>query len=364
MGCIRRFRGPVTALVALSMVTVACGSKDKSSSSSSVAVTTTSAASGDVSTTSAGQQPVELRTVTVAVLPGQGYRVPIRIAQDQGFFADRGIELKFVDQPMTIGGIQGIEAVGADLGYISLPTIAQSVQAGADSRMFCQSLPVMETSLVAKPGTDLPSTDDGASADQVFSALAGKKIGVQTPIGAASQLIFQKIFKDRHIDNVTYINTGVQLPVLLSALDSGDVDAIQVTPSTTQQMMSEGLVKRLIYLPDHVDSYRFSGSGMAGRQAFIENTPDLAAGYCDAIQAALDYINNPANANEVDAVLEEDMGLTPEAAALMRAESFPLYSTKIDEAALNRTLGMFVELGILKPEPAMTYDSVVAIPKT
>src|SRR5690606_19572270 len=85
----------------------------------------------------------------VMMYPGQSYRVPALVADEQGFFAERGIEIEIVDQPGGVTGTQGLAATNSNVGYITLVTAAQGWQAGEDVAFFCGTISVIETSLYA-----------------------------------------------------------------------------------------------------------------------------------------------------------------------------------------------------------------------
>jgi ABC-type nitrate/sulfonate/bicarbonate transport system substrate-binding protein len=307
----------------------------------------------------------ELQTVQAMTFPGQAYRGPILVATDQGFFADRGIQVETVPQPANVSGIQGLEATGSNVGYFSVPTLTQAVQAGTDVVFICGGISVYEPSLMAAADSELPSVDDGATADEVFAALAeldDVKIGVQTPIGSGLQLFSQQAFENHGVEGATYIATGTQGPIILAALDNGDVDVAMVSPTATQQMLVDGTVKRLMYMPAEVPELQLYGSGIGALRAWAEENPELARGYCDAIAEATEFILDPANADVVDPILMEDAGISQEVVALVKEESYPEYSIDIPQDVYNETVQVYIDLGVMEPEPPIDFAATVLIP--
>ncbi|MGE3622239.1 MAG: hypothetical protein AB7L84_17440, partial [Acidimicrobiia bacterium] len=162
-------------------VVAACGDDDDGGSSNT---TTTTAGSGGGSSSTTSEAPKELETVTAMMFAGQAYRLPALVADQTGIFEEHGIKLETTVQPTNVGGIQGLGATSSDLGYFSIPTLTQAFQAGETAKFFCGSISVLEMTLIAKADSDLPSViEDDADPQELFDAMKGKTIGVQTPLG-------------------------------------------------------------------------------------------------------------------------------------------------------------------------------------
>src|SRR6266545_2865133 len=125
------------ALCLVAAVLAGCGDDDGGATA-----TTTTAGTAEETTTT-----VKPQKLTVMMFPGQAYRLPALVAQEQGFFAKHGIEIEIIAQPGNVSGIQGLEATGADVGYFSITTLAQAVQAGSKVAFFCGNQDIVETSL-------------------------------------------------------------------------------------------------------------------------------------------------------------------------------------------------------------------------
>ena len=357
------FRFPKALVLGLAlsgMVLIACGDDDDDGADSAA---TTAAGGADTTAAEETTTTVEPQTVTVMMFPGLSYRLPALVAQEQGFLADHGIEMEIIAQPGNVSGIQGLEATGADLGYFSVTTLAQAVQAGSDVAFFCGSQDIVETSLMVAADADFPSTDEGASADEALAALSGTSIGVQTPIGSGLQLFFNAAIEEEGVTDITYVNTGVQLPIVSAALVNGDVDVVQTSPPATQQLIVDGQGKRIMFLPEDLDDYQLYGSANGAPRSFLEESPELARGWCDAIQEAVDWINDPANADAAAALLAEDSGVSEEVAALVVEESYPTFSTEIPEDTFDETTQRYIDLGVLQPTPDVSYSAIVSIPE-
>lgn len=351
--CARR----VVAVVAASgLVLTACGDGGDEQASS------TTDDGADENGTGDDDAQAELEVVQVMAYPGQSYRIPMLVAQQEGIFADRGITIEVVDQPGNITGTQGLVATESQVGYVAVPTLAQGWQAGEEVAFFCGGIQVTETSLFALPDSQLPAIDDGASADDVLAALNGATVGVQTPIGSGLQLYFEAAMGNVGITDLEFVNTGVELPIVLASLEAGDVTVVQANPVSTQVFEHTGDAKELIYLPDHLDAYRLYGSAIVGDAQWLEEQPDLAAAYCEGIDEALAFIGDAANAEVVEQIMVDDLGIEPDVATLVRERSFPEYSTEIPEDVFNDTIDFYTELGVIQPDPKPTYEDLVVAP--
>lgn len=305
-----------------------------------------------------------LTTVSVMMFPGQAYRLPVVLAEEEGFFADRDIKLEVVDQPNGITGMQGMEATKAEVGHLSLSTVVQGWQAGSDIPFFCGGIGVTQTTLMADTDSDLPSTAEGASWEEVLQALEGKKIGIQTPVGSGLQLLFAEALAEAGVEDVTYVNLGGTPTTTKAALENGSIDVAQINPPGTQLLESEGYGKPLIYMPEGPSAYQdYYGSALVAPREWLESEPETAAAFCDATQEALDFIADPANAEASAALLAEDTGVPAEAAALVVENAYPDFTTELPEETLTQTFDAYVDLEVAKPDPAPTYDELVVVPE-
>ncbi|MGI5159151.1 hypothetical protein [Microbispora sp. CA-102843] len=122
--------------------------------------------------------------------------------------------------------------------------------------------------------------------------------------------------------------------------------------------------KPLLYLPDGPKVYKeLYGSGWVAPTKFLEERPDGAKAFCDAIDEALAFIKAPANRATSASVLAADTGVSPEVANLVVEQAYKDFSTTLDKDTLTKTFDTFVDLGIAKAEPRPTYDELVAAPR-
>ena len=303
----------------------------------------------------------DLTPVRVMMFPAQVYRLPAIVAQENGIFEEHGIDVEFIGQPPSLQGTQGMEATKANVGQLSTTTLAQGFQNGEEFVFFCGGLKVIQTSLVAAPDSDLPSVEDGASWQEVLQALEGKKIGIQTPVGSGVQLLFAAALKEAGVKDVTYVNIGTDMQVATASLGNGSIDVAQVTPPVLQNLVGSDKAKQLLYLPDGPDAYKNNyGSGWTAPASWLQEDPEAADAFCDSIEEGLQFIQDDANAEEAAALLQKDTGVPAEVAAQVIADDvYADFGTEMDPAVIDETLNMYIDLGILKPEPKPSAEDLV-----
>lgn len=337
----RRIAGAMLTVCLLSSGLAACGSDDSGSGSGS----------GD--------------TLTLMAYPGQSYRLPFLVADQEGFFEDRGISMEFVDQPNNLTGTQGMAATRANFGFLSTTTLVQGFQAGQTYPFFCGGIDVLQTTLIADTDSDLPSTEEGASWEEVIQSLEGKKIGIQTPVGSGLQILFAAALEEAGVseDDVTFVNLGGTPTTVQAALSEGSVDVAQINPPGTQLLESQGYGKPLIYMPEGPSVYADNfGSGLVVDPAWFDGNAEAAGEFCDAYQEAVEWIQDEGNAEAAAAMLAEDSGVSEDAAALVVADTFGDFVPEMDDATMQSTFDQFVDLGIAQSEPSPTTDELVERP--
>ena len=301
----------------------------------------------------------ETKEIQVMMFPGVAYRLPVLLADEKGYFEDEGISIKEIAQPNNLPGIQGLLSTRSDVGQFAVATTAQAVQAGEDVKFFCGHIPEIQSSIVAPADTKLPSVEDGATWQELLKALDGAKFGVQVPVGAGFQLLTAAAFAEAGVKDLTYVNVGGSNTTTGPALDNGDVEAAIASPPGTQFLTADGKHKVLAYLPEGPDAYKeWYGSGWGAPTAWLEKDPELAEGFCSALQKGMDYVKDPANKDEVIQALMADTGV-PENIAEAVLPTFDVYSTELPQDRFEATLKGYVDSGIVKDAPAVTYESLI-----
>ena len=294
--------------------------------------------------------------------PGVAYRLPVIVAEKQGYFESAGIKITEIAQPNNLPGVQAMHSTNSNIGQFAVATASQAAEAGQDVKLFCGFIPEVQSTIVANKDADLPSTADGATWQEVMQALAGKKFGVQVPVGAGFQLLTAAAFAEAGVTDLTYVNVGGSNTTTGPALDNGDVDAAIASPPGTQFLTEgAGKQKKLLYLPDGPTAYKdWYGAAWGAPSEWITSNPAAATGFCKAVQQGIDWVNDPANAAEAEQLLSEDTGVPADIAKSVVATEYKPYSTALPKAKMETTLKGYVGAGILKGDPPVTYETLVS----
>ncbi|WKN60851.1 ABC transporter substrate-binding protein [Rhodococcus opacus] len=295
--------------------------------------------------------------VQVMMFPGQSYRLPVLVAQNEGYFKDNGLDVSFVAQPNNLQGAQALTSTRSQVGYLSGPAFAQGVEAGIPLAYFCGGQTSTGTSLIAKKGSSLPSLADGASWQEVLSSLSGKTVGVQTAIGSGLQLLFAAALEEAGAKDVTYVNIGGGNDVAKSALENGSVDVAQVSAPGTQSLADS--VDQLAYLPGTAEAYKLYGLAWTAPTEWLKDNPETAAKFCDAIEKSVTYIKDPANQDTASGILADDTGLDAGLAAEVVKDSYKDYTADLPEDQLRTTFDYYAEVGVTKSDLSDKYADVV-----
>ena len=332
----RRFAlGAVVAATSLSLA--ACGGDDAPSASAG------------------GTTEVQLMT-----FPGVAYRLPVLVAEQKGYFKDEGVSIKHIAQPNNLPGVQALFSTKSHVGQFAVATAAQAAQAGQKVKLFCGHVGEVQSSVVANVDSNLPSVEDGATWQEVLKAVEGKKFGVQVPVGAGFQLLTAAAFAEAGVKDVTYVNVGGSNATTGPALDNGDVEAAIASPPGTQFLEDGGKQKVLAYLPEGPAAYKdWYGSAWGAPATWLDAEPEAAQGFCRAMQKGIDYVKDPANAAEVEAMLSKDTGVPANIAKEVVGGQYEPYATELPKDTLVTTLEGYVDAGILKADPPVTYESLV-----
>lgn len=315
---------------------------------------------GETAESDGGDAATGETTVRVMMFGGQSYRLPVVVAQDQGFFSDRGIGVEIVEQPAQLAPPQALDASDSDVSLFSVSSLGAAVQGGADSlKFFCGGIEILQHTLMAGVGSDLPAVADGATWEEVLQALEGGKVGIPLPVGSGLQVFIAAAFEDAGVSDVTWVNVGGATSGMTAALQNGAVDAALSTPTGTQQLIVQEEGKPLLYLPDGPPTYDVWGSGWVAPEEWLDENPEVAEEFCAALGESQDFITDSANQEAASALLQEDTGIEPDVADLAVKEAFAEYNTELDPDVVDEALQTHHDVGVFKATPEVTADMVV-----
>ena len=243
----------------------------------------------------------ETTTVNICQAPSFNGMIP-HIAEEEGFFADRGIDGEFVQ--CHSGPANAAALIAGEVHFVqNTPDNMLGIRnAGFDVVMFQQ--------LVDKHFFDIVVSNNFGPIDCeqgdwqcAMQELEGTNVGVVAR-GAAAEQIARQLIDSAGLDpdGATYIATGLSATTL-AALISGEVDwAITFEPGLSQAIVDDiGYAPFALRAGDGPAELDWPSLVNTASREFIENNPNTVAIFAQASRQAMDFMRNPANR---DAVLE------------------------------------------------------------
>lgn len=306
-----------------------------------------------------------LGDVRVAGIQGSMFEVPLQLAIAQGYGTAHGANISEIPLPPTTTQLQFLQSKSADVFFASPATLGVTYQTGTDVQFFCGAFITSSLAIVAPKDSTLPSMGDGASWKEVAQALKGTTIGMPVPVGAPQSLSYLAAFDDGGVaaDQITFVNTGTNAPVILGAFTSHTISAAIVAPPSKEVLLASGM-KIIANWDDKGPKPQrpkvYYGQGWMASKEWIEANPKLATAFCAAMKDAYAYMQSPKNAAAVDSKSEEVFGVDAAVAKQVRKIEIPLWDSVVPIDVMKTTVPLLLQYGIVKPTPALTVDMLVA----
>lgn len=320
----------VVATVAAALVLAACGGSAGNDAGDS------GNGGSDPSDTATAAELTKVRTV---FQPGFSTLV-VKIAKDQGFFEEQGIDLEY-----TEGGELATYAAALDQQYDIVFSVAGVFLSGA------QQLDTVAVSGIqinipdlARSGSPLVTKDPSI---QGPLDLQGKTIGVPTLTGTSAQGTLY-VIDQAGGDSSTVELVQVPFASQLDQLEAGNVDAVVSAIPFWTPMIDQGY--RVVF-DAMVEAARAAGGGDTSVSSFFissrtyaQDNPEIVKGFREAIRAGITWVEE--NEDEARAELEAYLQLPPEVA---QAAPLPGYSADIPAEQMAPFVTMLTDLGVLEP---------------
>ncbi len=232
--------------------------------------------------------------ITVSSLPS-AFLASLYIAEADGLFEREGLDVTIVELQSGADGVPAVisgSAQYADLGFDDLATL---VDEGEDSLVMVHNLVKRVTfTLVMNPDV---ARERGVTREspieERYAALRGLRLGVTSP-GAATDKYMRYYLREAGLDperdaEIIAIGDGASL---LAALETGQIDAYQLSPPTPYVAQAEGFGTVLIDGPAG-DVERFSDfayTGFAANREWAEQNPEPARAFNRALNAGMEQV--------------------------------------------------------------------------
>ena len=260
--------------------------KPSAAASASVAASAKPAASGSASVkpaASAGAIPTIPAGKTVDITTATGVPsavfTPVWIAIDKDYFKQYGLNVK-LEQIEGVTQAQAIIAGQVPIGNVGGTEVLDSRVGGADLIGILQ-------------GTDSPVFEIHApAATKNIDDLKGKTIAI-TRVGSSTDLATRVILQNHGLtaDKDVKLLAANNMPGILAALETGQVQAGTMSPPTTAKANAAGFPKLASALDEHVPLQQ---GLLVTTKHYADQHPEVVYAYLKAYYDGLrDFFNNP-----------------------------------------------------------------------
>ena len=257
--------------------------------------------------------------------------LPTFVAQEKGFFAEKGLQVELIPFNSGTAIIDALVAGRIDANCGSASTGHWFAAQSAPDRfkifmMYGTTSAGEDNTFVVVVKKDSPTQD--------LKGLKGKKVG--TFPGATSVGLAKAVVRTQ-LDPAEVIFTEIPPPNLVPALAAGQIDAYFSPEPLGMMAVSKGLGKYLMKSPLALLKLEggVPGAGFSFNTQFLKEHPKKAKKIKAAMEKAVDYIR--ANEKEVRSYLIEYTGLPEPVAMRMPYDKF----IKLDEVNKDACQGYF-----------------------
>lgn len=254
---------------------------------------------------------------------------PIRIAMDEGWFEEEGIQVEIVYSPGSGAAIQQLAAGNADVASTTPASVMQANVQGTPISMVLQHNYLQPFDLAAPANSGITTVAD----------LRGKSIGVSELSGGEMPMVRASLALAGLVEgaDVTVIPAGEGDPSTVGALQDGTIDAYASSKRDIISVGINGLESEMVSItPEEVAT--FPGDGMAVRTEFLDAEPEVVDGFVRAALKGFVYTmaNPDAGFAYAQANLPEALATDPVLARQYFDLAINTFGVEVPEAAQNR----------------------------
>jgi NitT/TauT family transport system substrate-binding protein len=277
----------LAAVVAALLLLAACGGDDEAAESPA----------GETEAAETEAATPETSSIQIGISPDPAY-APYIVADRQGFFENHGLQAEI--RRFSNGGDMNDAVVAGEIDYSGSGTGTLLPRLATGRETIFAVTATSGTTFGIAATTELQDADD----------FRGKKLGMVP--GTTSEYVWEFFLQEHGISNDEVEMVGAPPPELVSALDSGEIDAFIVwEPWPTQAVRTSGEDTVHIFGRNEDVGYLLYFS-FAGNTEFMEQNPNTTVALLQAVSEAIDFINE--NPDEAVAIMADVMQLSEDEA--------------------------------------------------
>ncbi|KRF10393.1 ABC transporter substrate-binding protein [Nocardioides sp. Soil796] len=290
-----------------------------------------------------------------------GATVPIMdvVAEEKGFFEARDVDVEKVTAANGPSLVNLAVAGGLDVTWAPTSNV---LAASSQVEVVSGALRSYAFEMIQRNGYDDAAFDKAYPEN--LKELSGARIGVSAT-GSYGQVIAEQMLREAGVDpgDVTFVGVGVE-GTSLGALKSKQIDLLMAGPVTTAKAEVDDIATSLVGTRDIPRLAQLPEDMYVVKKGADDKTRDKASRYLAAIQDAITWSNDPANAKELGEILAKHFELEGDLAALVAEQWAPTggdlineFRLSIDPKGYEAINKMLVDNGLLKAPVA--YDDLV-----
>jgi len=231
-----------------------------------------------------------------------------KVAQDQGFFRQEGLDVKFI-QMRTAAAIPALANGHIDYTMSFLPPIDSGLK-GVPIQMLAVFVDRSLHYLVTRPGISSPGE------------LRGKTFALNTvDLNGSTGLVFQAVLRHFGMDPLKDVKwiSAADSPALFAMVEQGIADATFLVPPWPQKARQAGM--KVLFRAG--DVYSAPLAGLSTFRRTLKEKPEQPRKMLRALVRATRFILQPANQQAVSASIHQWLKMPPdEAAGALKDVSF------------------------------------------
>jgi ABC-type nitrate/sulfonate/bicarbonate transport system substrate-binding protein len=288
-----------------------------------------------------------------------GANVPVLLGQEVGTFESAGLEIEQTTITATTAFIPALLSDSIDVTLGTLQNTVPIILDGEEIALFCGLATYKGGNLLVGSDSDLKSVDELGTWEATLKQMSGLTVGVAA-IGAEDHERFVSSLEAAGVDPGTVSFVQAVGPTAVPALTSGQIDALVAYPFNDVKLESSNEGRSILVLgpPDGPPSFTQAWSfGFVAKRSWLDENSDTATSMCEAVQASIDALDDPAHEAALDELLMANGITENELAGAKAALGGYGFSTDLPQEKIESSGQLLVDAGILTE--MVPYDTLV-----
>jgi NitT/TauT family transport system substrate-binding protein len=300
--------------------------------------------------------------VKVGFYPGSMVSFPAYVAQEQGFFKKKGLDVSLVPIPDGSAMTAAIVSGSLDFGMNAQDNLAAAVSKGLPVRAVVGNTVALPYALIVRSDKPLPHLKDGYP--KVMEDLKGANVGIVAR-GVSTHYLTERLVTGAGLksSDVTYLAVGLPASAR-AALKNKSVDAyMSLWPlPPIVEATHEGVVAVNLAKGEGPPALKDLGYSLWwASENTVKTNPEVVKRYVAANEEAYCWYRDPKNFDALVKILQKNLPtkeLNDEQYRAMVKDMLPAYGVAVTERSVTTWQELLLEQKQIKK--AYTYSELVA----